>query len=217
MNTVPRFGKTARMRTRSSEEFERDFWSKAEVRGPAECWLWQRGRDGSGYGRVRANGKQTGAHRVAYVLRKGLIPAELEIDHLCRQPLCVNPDHLEAVRHQVNVLRGVSLSAQHARQTVCQNGHPFTAGWGQRVCRQCKAAWYQRNREKRDAENAAWKKRNPEKVAAATAAWAKRNPEKVAAKNVAWAKRNPEKVAEYARRRRERQKLGAGPAGASAS
>ena len=143
------------MRTaRTSEEFARDFWSKAEVRGPAECWPWQRSTNGRGYGRVRVNGKQTGAHRVAYEFRKGPIPAGLEIDHLCRQRSCVNPDHLEAVRHQVNVLRGVGASAQCARQITCKNGHPFTVGRRQRACLQCNAA-----------SRAAWWQRNPEKIA----------------------------------------------------
>lgn len=40
----------------------------------------------------------------------------LEFDHLCRNKLCVRPDHLEAVTHTENVRRGNSPSAIAARK-----------------------------------------------------------------------------------------------------
>jgi hypothetical protein len=67
----------------------------------------------------------------------------LVIDHLCRVPLCVNPEHLEPVTLRENILRGESLSARRARQTHCKHGHEFTAAntyvtvKGQRYCRAC--------------------------------------------------------------------------------
>jgi hypothetical protein len=46
------------------------------------------------------------AHRITYEALVGPIPQNLELDHLCENKLCVNPDHLEAVTHQENVIRG---------------------------------------------------------------------------------------------------------------
>ncbi len=68
----------------------------------SDCQIWTRANDGRGYG-VQWNSRTQRvdkAHRVAYEEAKGLIPDELEIDHLCRNRACVNPDHLEAVTHE---------------------------------------------------------------------------------------------------------------------
>jgi hypothetical protein len=70
------------------------------------CWVWQRGRDHDGYGRVSANGRTVRAHRMMYERIRGPIPVGAELDHLCRNPSCVNPDHLEPVSTAVNVRRG---------------------------------------------------------------------------------------------------------------
>lgn len=64
-----------------------------------------------------------GAHCVSYEIHKGRIPIGTEIDHLCRNHGCVNPAHLEAVTHRVNVLRGNSIVASNARKLVCKRGH----------------------------------------------------------------------------------------------
>lgn len=75
----------------------------AEDRGfSSPCWIWQLAKDQWGYGRVGGGL----AHRLMYEERNGPIPDGLEIDHLCRQPSCVNPDHLEPVLHLENVRRG---------------------------------------------------------------------------------------------------------------
>lgn len=68
-------------------------------------------------------GKSSSAHRLAWELYRGPIPAGLVLDHLCRRPACFNPDHLEAVPNKVNVLRGVGACAQNARKETCSKGH----------------------------------------------------------------------------------------------
>jgi hypothetical protein len=50
------------------------------------------------------------AHRFAYMLLVGAIPPGLTLDHLCGQPACVRPEHLEPVTNAENLRR------RHARQ-----------------------------------------------------------------------------------------------------
>ena len=111
------------------------------------CWEWQGGRTSLGYGRVFIGGGKVGyVHRMAYAAAKGgsLDPAT-PLDHLCRNTICCNPSHLEAVTHRINVLRGLSPAAHNAVKTHCHQGHEFTAEntyeWGgKRHCRECRRA-----------------------------------------------------------------------------
>lgn len=100
------------------------FWSK--VNKTDTCWIWTAYQDKNGYGRFRSGKIKVGAHRFSYELIKGPIPAGLTIDHLCRNPPCVNPAHLEAVTMKENVLRGIGPTAINARKTHCKHGHKFT-------------------------------------------------------------------------------------------
>lgn len=121
------------------------FWSK--VAKTETCWLWTASLDGSGYGqfftRVEGQRKSNRAHRLAYELVVGPIPEGLVLDHLCRNPKCVNPEHLEPVTDRENILRGTGLSARRARQVLCAEGRhrlddfPRQAS-GQRSCLACR-------------------------------------------------------------------------------
>lgn len=62
---------------------------------------------------------------MAYELYVGKIPEGLQIDHLCRNRVCVNPDHLEPVTRRVNLLRGVGFSARNAKAVRCPAGHAY--------------------------------------------------------------------------------------------
>jgi hypothetical protein len=96
------------------------------------CWLWIASKNSGGYGQIRNNGSKGTmlyAHRVAYELYREPIPEELEIDHLCRVHNCINPWHLEAVTHSVNVLRGLTpilTSQRSAKIKSCPRGHEYT-------------------------------------------------------------------------------------------
>jgi hypothetical protein len=118
-----------------------------------DCWLWT-GANVNGYGRVFVGGRkgsQVSLHRYVYELLAGPIPTGLHIDHLCRQPACCNPQHLEPVLPITNARRGIRAS-----QTHCKNNHPLSGSnlylffdsrrRAHRVCRAC-----------RDAKVAAWK------------------------------------------------------------
>lgn len=115
------------------------FWAKVEK--TETCWLWRAHRLPTGYGQFYFDGQMRYAHRVAYELFVGPIPAGLTIDHLCRVRACVNPDHLEPVTNRENILRGVAPSALNARKTHCIRGHVFLRldTRGHRDCGKCQA------------------------------------------------------------------------------
>lgn len=82
---------------------------KIEDRGyVTACWVWHGANNGLGYGVKTIGGKSVYVHRPYYECKYGIIPEGLEIDHLCRVPACVNPDHLEAVTRRENVRRGLA-------------------------------------------------------------------------------------------------------------
>lgn len=90
------------------------------------CWNYTRAKDFLGYGKIGYLGKVISAHRVSYMVWKGKIPDGLTIDHLCKNPSCINPDHLEAVTLRENVLRSRRMTDNKSRKTHCINGHELT-------------------------------------------------------------------------------------------
>lgn len=73
------------------------------------CWEWTATVNVNGYGSTQLGGrkgKRVYAHRLSYEAYKGSIPEGLDLDHLCRNRKCVNPDHLEAVSRKINAHRG---------------------------------------------------------------------------------------------------------------
>lgn len=58
------------------------------------CWLWEGARQGI-YGAFWLNGKLVGSHKASYLLYKGNIADGYVVRHMCKDKLCVNPEHLE--------------------------------------------------------------------------------------------------------------------------
>ncbi|MDE3022888.1 MAG: HNH endonuclease [Pseudomonadota bacterium] len=104
-----------------------------------------------GYGKVPVSrGKYASVHRISYQLQKGPIPKGFELDHLCRNRKCFNPEHLEPVTRKENVKRGLlpeMMRTKSRSKTHCKNGHPLSgdnlvlqgAEKKFRVCRMCRA------------------------------------------------------------------------------
>jgi len=121
------------------EHIARRFWQF--VTKTDSCWLWGGVIGPTGYGRFSVGKKGFNAHRVAYYLMKGGIPEGLTLDHLCRNRICVNPDHLDPVTSEENVRRAQPF---YQPVTHCVQGHEYTPdntyykpGRTNRTCRAC--------------------------------------------------------------------------------
>lgn len=106
------------------------------------CWTYNGPRSGHGYGSMWHDGRTRRTHRVAYEATYGDIPQNLEIDHICNNRLCCNPQHLRLVTRQHNA------KLRSKRQTHCRHGHEYTPdntyiepqrGW--RQCKTCRESW----------------------------------------------------------------------------
>lgn len=112
-------------------------------------WIGRLNRDGYGQSQRRSP-KIHLAHRLAYFVKHGHLPKE--IDHICRNRACVNPDHLQEVSHTENMRRG-AVGNVNRNKTHCPNGHPLSGknlriaisgGYARRKCRTCEAYWNKR-------------------------------------------------------------------------
>jgi HNH endonuclease len=149
--------------------FEDTLWSEIAQRLTAgsrisgSCIEYQASINEKGYGVIQVKGRRMFAHRLSYVLCHGPVPHGKELDHLCRNRACINPDHLEPVTRRENILRGIAPSAINARRTHCTRGHELTpentyhppCEPNSRFCRACRLLrrphYNQQRRERRAA------------------------------------------------------------------
>lgn len=125
------------------------------------CWEWAGNLSKDGYSKIWG----TGGHRISYQAYVGPIGMGLDIDHLCRNRKCINPEHLEPVTRKENFIRGDNISAlkrKAADRTHCRKGHELTKeniyikpSDGARLCRKCRGIEWRENRiENKDRINA---------------------------------------------------------------
>lgn len=90
------------------------------------CWEWtgptsgKKGR-GRNYPRMCLDGQTVAVHRVMWTCVHGYLPGKKQIDHECRNRLCVNPHpgHTEMVTHKRNCRR-----RDKARKLLLAAGEP---------------------------------------------------------------------------------------------
>lgn len=123
---------------------EARFWSKVNKQGgypdfsdtlvrvtpeAGECWVWTAATQSKWYGRFKIAGKLEMSTRVSLRLAGVAVQDGLDVDHLCRRPICVNPAHLEAVTRRENTLRGAIMEVNRGRRRgMCSKGHPLAGG-----------------------------------------------------------------------------------------
>lgn len=118
------------------------------------CWLFEPAVKVAWYGKVKTDWGAANVHVIVWNWLRGPVPDGLELDHLCRNKACCNPDHLEAVSHKENCRRGRGPEVARSRrftQTHCKRGHEFNLvntiyKKKQRVCRICKREWQRARR-----------------------------------------------------------------------
>ena len=155
---IPMFQELSRQRT-TGPNIDMSVWDRIDASG--DCWLWTGYLDRGGYGRTQVFGKNQGVHRAVWEALVGEIPDGLQIDHLCRNASCCNPDHLEVVTGQENMSRGYIRSyPPYSAKTHCKQGHPLSGdnlrlskqkyGGLHRQCKACgNASHRKRSRELR--------------------------------------------------------------------
>lgn len=130
---------------RTSPTFPARVFSKIDASG--DCWEWTGTLDKrSGYGVLGRGVRGAGniqAHRAAWELLCGSMAADMQLDHLCRNRPCCNPDHLEPVTAEENKRRGYGLGPLYAARRNCGYGHPLDGvtrrkdGTSHRYCKTC--------------------------------------------------------------------------------
>jgi hypothetical protein len=136
----------------TEKEISRFLEKIAKPMEDTQCWEWTANKDKDGYGMFFLRRKNRRAHRVSYYAYKGEIPDGYVIHHICKNPSCVNPNHLEARDKHSNWLDSNNVGAINKRKKYCKNGHPFDKVYGgQRYCSICENEKQKRLRKK-------WKK-----------------------------------------------------------
>jgi hypothetical protein len=135
----------------TDEQIKR-FWAKVDKKSENECWEWTAGRDSSGYGNFKLNGKTITASRLSWIIKNGPILNSCVVCHSCDNPPCINPGHLFLGTVLDNSIDMVKKNRHRwSGRTHCNYGHELTSDnvyvkekrvingieLGSRSCRKC--------------------------------------------------------------------------------
>ncbi len=126
---------------------ERRFLEKVQ-RAKGDCWIWDGAMAGP-YGVMRNEEQQRElAHLISYRLYvSDAKPEGWDVDHICEEQLCVNPDHLRVIPHADNVYRKTRLRCKSGHERTDEN--TYIAKNGSRTCKVCQSNY---NRRKNSAK-----------------------------------------------------------------
>jgi hypothetical protein len=141
------------------KDFLRKVFQRVSVDEKTGCLTATSGVRHTGYARIAIRKKSYSLHRVIWEALFGPIPPQMNLDHLCRNRACINPEHLEVVTPKENWIRGEAVTAKNARMTACSKGHPLPKTKLRRRCMICareyKYEWIAKNFEKNKAQEKA--------------------------------------------------------------
>lgn len=109
------------------------------------CLIWTSTFTNTGYPILTWRGEPFLAHRLSWATYQQEDPGpERVVDHLCEEPACIEPRHLDACSQRENVMRSeTAVASIHAKKDACPRGHeyePTPDHWKtatKRVCRAC--------------------------------------------------------------------------------
>ena len=125
------------------------FWPLVDRGHPMDCWPWIGDTCGNGYARLKWEGVNMYAHRVAFMVSGGVLTPGLVVMHTCDNPPCCNPAHLRQDTYSANTRDAVAkgrwiqggFGGAGRRKKFCKRGHPMSEAYvsrgGARHCRAC--------------------------------------------------------------------------------
>jgi hypothetical protein len=121
---------------------------------PNGCWNWKWAAV-NGYGRVNNSDGRTGlVYKRLWEDAYGPVPQGKVLDHVCRNRLCCNLDHLRIATISENRLNSDYVNQNYNKQT-CINGHEFTVEntyiherTQERGCKECRREAVRRYRRR---------------------------------------------------------------------
>jgi len=151
---------------RNKQPVER-FCQKILINSETNCWEWIGAKSIIGYGQFaptsrRQGGVLTSPHRFIWEYLYGIIPDGQEVDHLCRNRCCTNPQHLRLVSHEEN--------QSFLKKEFCKHGHPLSGenlhinSQGKRVCKKCRSINTNRSLNKRMEQDPEFRKKRLEYI-----------------------------------------------------
>ena len=178
-------------------------FSKVQANSETGCWNWMGGKTNDGHGTFWFRGQKVLTHRFVYAWLEEPLPppSEQELHHICENPSCVNPSHLELIDHRTHMLKTPSVvTTVNATKTHCPQcgGEYEHEANGTRYCPACKQETnrklYQAKRQEILDQKKTYHQANRKKILDRQKAYYQSNCEKKRAYNKAYYQSNCERI-----------------------